>query len=119
MAENKNDQVTDNPTADGEVTEQTVTAYQAAQIVNALLEEEGETDEAGEPKTIAPQMLYGYTKSGRIPSVEVKQANGKIQRRIPLSALGAWYKEYREGNVGRGGGASTKSLADQLKQTLK
>lgn len=100
--------------------ETTVTAYQAAKIVNALLAEEGVVDpETGEPKEIAPQMLYGYVRTGRIASVEVKNAAGKVQKRIPLNALGEWYRDYRAGNVGRSGGASTKSLVEDLKATLK
>jgi hypothetical protein len=99
-------------------TDQLVSPYQAAKIVNILLEEDGVVDEMGAPKTIVPQMLYGYVRKGSIPTVQV-EANGKIRNFIRMTDLATWYSQYKNGQVGRGGGVSATALAAQVKSLVE
>lgn len=56
----------------------TVSPYQAAKLVNAILVEVG-------LKEIPPQMMYNYTKKGYIPSVDKK---------IKVEDLHEWTTKY-------------------------
>ena len=112
---NENTEVQDTPNA--EQTDQLVSPYQAAKIVNVLLAEDGITDDMGAPKEINPQMLYGYVRSGRIPST-MKTVNGKDRKFVKLADLTEWYQNYSTGQIGRGGGVSTEALAEQVKAGL-
>lgn len=70
-----------------EESNETVTPYKAAGLVNKWLEE------AGVEKVLPPQMFYNYTKGrinqGKKPFIEVDDKN-----QIKVSSLKAWFVKY-------------------------
>jgi hypothetical protein len=97
-----------------ENTSNTVSPYRAAQIINLLLVQDEVTDAMGEPKQIAPQMLYGYVKKGTIAH-ETTSTGKKV---IAMDVLAEFYENYKAGQVGRGGGASVDTLASEVRDLL-
>jgi len=101
-----------------ETNEKTLTAYAAANLVNALLKEDGVLTSAGEQRTVQPQMLYNYVSKGTLPSVERVKPNGKTQKVIRLEDLAVWYAEYRDKLLNQGGGVSTQELVDEVRELI-
>lgn len=68
----------------------TYSPYQAAKVVNKVLEEKGIE------KILPPQMFYNYTtariRSGKAPLIETVEVEGKV--RIKEEALTKWIEKY-------------------------
>jgi hypothetical protein len=69
----------------------TITPYAAAQVTNRVLEAKGIN------RTITPQMMYGYAKSGRINTVKVE---GDKKVYFDVEAFKSWLDQYLKGGAG-------------------
>jgi hypothetical protein len=76
-----------------ETNETFYTPYEASAIVNAWLAQKGVE------KTVAPQMLYNYTRirDGKAATIPSHEKNGK--RHVSLTDLSTWFVAYYDKNV--------------------
>jgi hypothetical protein len=78
------------PTVEVEVEVESLSPYQAAKVVNAILLEKGIE------KVLPPQMFYNYTTSrirqGKSPLIPTTEVNGHTQ--ITLKGLTEWTEKY-------------------------
>jgi len=86
-----------------------VTAYRAAQIVEALLKEKGHD------KAPSPQQLYSEMKRGALKHIVVVE-NGKEKKRVRLEDLKDWFLRYEAGQTTTK--VATEVLADQFRELL-
>jgi len=97
-----------------------VTPYKAAQIINALLAQDGVENSMGEPKVIAPQMMYNYVKPGKTSQARIPSFTGADNKvYIEMEDLALFYQDYKNGLVSRGGGVATDTLANEVRALLE